>query len=106
MEQNNKKPLFAGFADTLADIPPLPGALYGTVIRKINRKKSFIMSLWTAAATFIIAASSFFAYQITAPSLSYSPEIVEELVSISSFYNNGDTEDDNESNFENVLYIP
>jgi hypothetical protein len=106
MEQTNEKQLPEKFTNAFADVPPLPEHLYGVITGKILRRKVFVRSVWAAAASILITVSAFTAYRTSLPRTAYNPEIAEELVSISSYYNSGDIGDNDDSNYENVLYIP
>jgi hypothetical protein len=106
MEQYFEKKLPVRFAEGFTDIPPLPGHLYGSIIRKIERKKIFTRSMWAAAATIVIAVISLTAFRLNTPSVAYSPEVADELVTINSYYNGGSTDEDDDANFENIIYIP
>jgi hypothetical protein len=106
MEQMNEKQLPEKFTSALADVPPLPGHLYDVISRKILRRKIFVRSAWAAAASILITVSALTAYRTTLPREAYNPEIADELASISSYYNNGDIGDNDDSNYENVIFIP
>jgi hypothetical protein len=106
MDQMNEKQLPEKFTSAFADVPPLPEHLYGVITRKIIRRKIFVRSVWTAAASILIMVSAFTAYRTSLPRAAYNPEIADELASISSYYNNGDNDDNDDSNYENVLYVP
>jgi hypothetical protein len=106
MEQTNEKQLPETFNSAFADVPPLPEQLYGVITRKILRRKIVARSVWTAAASILVMISAFAVYHISLPRAAYNPEIADELASISSYYNSGDFGDNDDSNYENVLYIP
>jgi hypothetical protein len=106
MDQTNEKQLPEKFTSAFADVPPLPGHLFGVITGKIIRRKIFTRSVWAAAASLLITVSALTAYRTTLPREAYNPEIADELASISSYYNTGDIGDNDDSNYENVLYVP
>jgi hypothetical protein len=106
MEQMNEKQLPEKFSSGFADVPPLPGHLYGAISRKIIRRTIFTRSVWAAAASLLITVFALTAYRTALPREAYNPEIADELASISSYYNSGDIGDNDDSNYENVLYVP
>ena len=106
MDQMNEKPLPEKFTKAFTDVPSLPEHLYGVITRKIIRRKIFVRSVWAAAASLFITVAALTAYRTTLPREAYNPEIADELASISSYYNTGDIGDNDDSNYENVLYIP
>lgn len=106
MEQMNEKQLPEKFTSAFADVPPLPGQLFGMITRKIARRTMLARSLWAVAASLLIAVSSLTAYRMTLPHGSGSPEAAEELSTVSSYYNSSVYQADEKSyvGYEEVLY--
>ena len=101
MDQMNEKPLPENFARAMADVPPLPGHVYGAIARKINRGKIIMRSVWAAAASLIIVVSAFTAFRVSAPQETSNAEISDEVACINDYFNSDDLQDDDNATYEN-----
>jgi hypothetical protein len=106
MHRNTEIRLSEKVIAALGDVPPLPGHLYGAMMKKIDGKKALTRSLWALAASLLIAVIPLTVFRATAPYSAYNSEVAEELASISSYYTGDGIQYDDESNYENVLYQP
>ena len=73
------------FAAALAKVPEMPDC-YGNVMRRIQRKKLLLRTLWAIAAMLVISAMSLM-YSDEVKNRSLQPAVAEELQSIRSLVN-------------------
>jgi hypothetical protein len=87
MEQMQENQLPRRAFEQLAEIPPLPSHLYGTIIGKINRRKIVARSVFGIAASVLVAVSAFTVTRFASPGASYSAEVADELSGVNSYIN-------------------
>ena len=106
MEQVIDNPLPRRALEELGDIPPLPPHLYGVIIAKINRKRAVVRFAFAAAASLLVAASTFTAVHVIKAPAAYSAEVADHLSGVNSYFN-GDVYKTNSNSYgyyEEVMY--
>jgi hypothetical protein len=73
------------FAAALAKVPDMPDC-YGNVMRRIQRKKMLLRTLWAVAAMLVVSVMSLM-YSDEVKNRSLQPAVAEELQSIRSLVN-------------------
>jgi hypothetical protein len=103
---HNEDQLPAGFIGDFADIPDVPGHLYGRLRHGIDRRVAVRRTLWAVAASLIIMVTAFSVAHLSRPQIASVAEAEEELSTVDSYINsNVYTEDDNSYvYYEETLY--
>ncbi len=103
-EQNEKLP--TGFAKELCNIPVMPDQAFFNVQKTLHRKSLISRTIWLAAATLVLSVGLYRGLQPKLMEVSSSSEIIDELSSINTFYNEDERSTIADPDIETVLYQP
>jgi|WetSurMetagenome_2_1015567.scaffolds.fasta_scaffold793316_1 hypothetical protein len=82
------------FRGSLSEVPPLPADLFGRVESTIRRKTIVARSMWSIAASLLLAVCAVGYYAVWMPKSSVADAVDEELQLISTYANGGDLDED------------
>jgi len=106
MEHELNESLPPVFAKELCNIPEVPDHIFGNVQRTLHRRTMVSRAVWLAAATLVVSVSMIPVMQPKPLEVSSSPEVIDELSSVSTFYNSEEHSSITDADVESVIYQP